>query len=157
MPEREPRPIPFESVQDRDEIARIRIDPLGAQKVSKTKRGTLTYIGDSIWYKEGVVLLENFIAGETMRWTFWFDEVHYILAGKAEVSYLLPASRFSVQKHMKVQAGDAYLIPTGADMTWKVDPSGPLTKLCVIMPGFKPYDPRHMAPEARGGVFHLEA
>jgi ethanolamine utilization protein EutQ (cupin superfamily) len=154
MSEPEARPIPFRSIQDQDEIPKVRINPQGEQRVSKTKRGTLVYLGDAIWYKEGVVLLENFVAGETMKWTFWFDEVQYILAGKAEMHYLLPASRFSVEKHMTVEAGDALLIPKGADVTWKIDPSGPLTKFCVIMPGFKPYDPRHMAPEARGGVFH---
>ena len=149
----EVKPIAFESVQGLDEIVKIKVDPNGEQRISKTKRGTLIYIGEAIWKEEAVVLLEKFPAGETMRWAFWFDEVHYILAGKAEMTYLLPSSRFSVEKKMTVQAGDTYLIPKGADITWKVDPSEPFFHYCVIMTGFKPYDPRHMSSEARGGVY----
>lgn len=135
-----------------DTIPKVRIDPNGRQIEATCLRGRWSHYPDMIRKPEGMVVLENFPAGETARWTFWYDEVHYILDGEAELTYLLPATRFSVAKKMKVEKGDAYLIPKGAECTWQVAPGGPLKHFCVIMPGPEPYRPELMPPEARGSI-----
>ena len=92
--------------------------------------------------------MENFPAGKTSHWVFWYDEIHYIQEGKAEMTYTLAQTRHTVAKTVTVQKGDCYIIPAGADITWKVDPSGPLKKFCVVMPAPYRYLPGSMiAPD----------
>lgn len=122
-----------------DVIPKIRIDLNGKQVETTCLRGTWSHYPDMIWKPEAWVCLEDFPAGQTVRWAFWFDEVHYIFEGKAELTYLLPATRFSIEKKMIVEKGDAYVIPKGSECIWKVDPSGPLKHLCVLMPAPEPY------------------
>ncbi len=135
-----------------DTIPKIKVDLDSPQKEATCLRGTWSHHPDMIWKPEAWVVLENFPAGQTVRWVYWYDEIHYILEGKAELYYQLPATRFSVEKKMIVEKGDAYLIPKGAEFVFKVDPSGPLKHFCVIMPGPEPYKTRLISGEA-GGAF----
>ena len=64
--------------------------------------------------------------------------------GRAEMTYLMPATRFSEETTVVVEKGDCYIIPAGAEIYWKVDPAGPLRRLNVIMPGPTPYEPELM-------------
>ena len=117
-----------------DTIPKIHVDADDEQVTLKSLRGTWSVHHDLIFKKEGFVGLENFPAGSTVRYIFWTDEVQYFVEGKAELTYSMPRTRFSVEKKMSVQKGDAILIPCGADITYKIDPSGPLSKFFVIMP-----------------------
>lgn len=121
-----------------DTIPKVKLDPQAPQKEVWCLRGVWSH-GDGVFTREAVAALENFPAGKTTHWVFWVDEVQYILEGKAEVTYTLAATRFTVEKKMTVEKGDVYVIPKGTDIYWKVDPSGPLVKLCVIMPGSERY------------------
>ena len=115
------------------EIPKRKIDSEATPKyIIETAYGNC-YIGVGVPSPDAVVGIEDFGAGETMRWRFWHPEVHYILKGKAEVSYTLPAWHDEV-KTMTVEAGDCYVIPKGAELQWKVSSEGPLRKFCVVMP-----------------------
>ena len=88
-------------------------------------------------YANGAAVMEDFGAGETIFWAFPLDnEVHIILKGKAEVTYSLEGTNHTEEKKMIVEEGDIYLIPRGARMTWRIDPNGPLRKLCIVMPAW---------------------
>lgn len=104
----------------------------------KTVGGNLYTYGPetNMRYANATVSMEDFGPGETFFWAFPLDnEVHIILKGKADVTYSLEGTNHTEEKKMTIQEGDAYIIPRGARMTWKVDPGGPLVKLCITIPG----------------------
>jgi mannose-6-phosphate isomerase-like protein (cupin superfamily) len=121
------------------EIEKIRIDVDAPQtRRVRTLRGNLYPVGRALVTPHGSGAVEDFGAGETATWQFWHAEAHYILAGAADVKYSLPPW-FDEAKTMRVEAGDFYIIPPGADMTWTVTSAGPLRKLCVILPNERLY------------------
>lgn len=132
-----------------DTIPKIHVDVNDSQVTLKSLRGTWSVHPDLIFKKEAFVGLENFPAGATIRYIFWTDEVQYYVEGKAELTYSMPRTRYSIEKKMTVQKGDAILIPCGADITFKIDPSGPLSKFCVIMPAPPTTVKESMPPDAR--------
>ena len=132
-----------------DVLPKVHLDVNDPQIETTTLRGTWSVNPDLIWKPEALVALESFPAGKTSKYTFWHNEMQFIVAGKAELTYSLPITRFSVEKTMKVEKGDAYVIPCGAEVKFKVDPSGPLQRLCVAMPGPPRYRTDLMPSEAR--------
>ncbi len=116
------------------EIAKVHIDrDAPATRRIVTLRGNLYPIGKPLVTPHGTGAVEDFGAGETVRWQFWHAEAHYILDGTAAVRYSLPPW-FDEEQQMTVETGDLYIIPPGADVTWTVTSSAPLRKLCVILP-----------------------
>jgi mannose-6-phosphate isomerase-like protein (cupin superfamily) len=99
----------------------------------ETTRGNIYAVGRVIDTPYGTAALEDFGPGETVRWAFWHAEFHYIVSGSAEVSYSLAPWHDKVQ-YMSVNPGAYYLIPPGAELTFRVAAGEPLRKLCVIMP-----------------------
>jgi len=87
---------------------------------------------------EGIIDVEYFGAGETFRCPFFHAEAHYVLGGKAEITYTLPVLH-NEKKKMIAEAGDAYLIPCGAHVEWKVISDEPYRHLCVMMPAQEAY------------------
>lgn len=96
-----------------DTIPKVHFDVNAKQVEMKSLRGVWSVYPEMINKPEGLVALENFPAGATIRYIYWYNEVHYILSGKAELTYLMPRTRFSIEKKMTVEAGDAYLMPCG--------------------------------------------
>jgi mannose-6-phosphate isomerase-like protein (cupin superfamily) len=123
-----------------DTMPMAKLDPDAPQTEVTCLRGTWSH-GDAAAAREGMAALENFPAGKTTHWIFWYDEVHYILDGKATMRYTLPGNRFTEEKEVVVEKGHVYIIPRGADIYWDVDPSGPLKKFCVVMPAPERYMP----------------
>lgn len=125
------------------EIVKVRIDPnCNVDRMMIIPEGNLSgtagkayWGGPAIRTPEGSVSREDFAPGSTLRWSFPFSEVHYIFSGKAEITYRLPPL-YLEEKTMTAEAGDAYVIPKGTLMEFKVVSSGPYKKMCVIMPGF---------------------
>ena len=65
-------------------------------------------------------------------------EFNYVLKGKAEFIYSLPPW-YQEEKTMTVEEGDAFLLPNGTDITFKVAPGAPFRRLCVSMPAQMSY------------------
>jgi hypothetical protein len=57
--------------------------------------------------------VEDFRPGDEVEWSFYHDEVQYILKGKAEISYSLPPMHRRWYK-TSAEEGCIYLIPRGA-------------------------------------------
>ena len=81
---------------------------------------------------EAQVGVEDFLPGEEMHWAFFYNEVHLILEGKAEVTYTLPANPNKVFKAV-VEKGDTCLIVCGTRATWKVISKETFRHYFVIM------------------------
>lgn len=134
---------------DYDEIVKVKVDPdADITIVVHTERGDLEYppFDSLISHPEGDMVIEDFPAGRTTRWCFWHAEFQYILKGTAEMTYTLLPYHDEV-KTMIAGPGDAYLVPKGADITWKVLPGDGFRKLCVTMPADPAYrlkGPRRM-------------
>ena len=132
-----------------DTLPKIHVDVNDKQIEVTSLRGTWSVHPDLLWKPEALCHLQSFHAGKTTRYIFWHTEVQFVVEGKAQLSYSLPITRFSVEKTMTVEKWDAYVIPCGADIKFEVDPSGPLYTFCVAMPGPPRYRSDLMAPEAR--------
>ncbi|MFC2032468.1 hypothetical protein ACFLUS_03780 [Chloroflexota bacterium] len=104
-------------------------------KVETVSGNFYPYLQPAIRTANGSIGFEDFGAGETITWMFPYDEFHWIAKGKAEMTYSLAGTSHTESKTVIVQEGDIYLLPLGSRVTWKVDPSGPLVKICVVMPG----------------------
>ena len=119
------------------EIPRMRIDP---DQEPNLMFETLTgkYYASSknfIRSANGRMGIEDFEAGATLTWMFPHDEFHWILKGKAEMTYSLAGTSHTEQETVTIQEGDIFLIPLGARVTWKIDPSSRLRRVAVVMPG----------------------
>ena len=86
----------------------------------------------------GHITMEDFAPGTTISWNFWHEEVHYIVKGKAEMTFSEPPLH-QKQQTITTQAGDIYLIRRGEYVTWKIESGEPYRHLCIIMPA--PYNP----------------
>ncbi|MFC2031935.1 cupin domain-containing protein [Chloroflexota bacterium] len=126
-----------------DEIPIAKMDLDAPQTEVTCLRGTWSH-GPVVIREEALAALENFPAGKTSHWVFSYNEIHYILEGKAEMTYTLAQTRHTKAKTVTIQKGDCYIIPVGADITWEVDPSGPLKKFCAVMPAPASYLPGSM-------------
>ena len=80
--------------------------------------------------------MEQFGAGNTMTWMYYFDEWHWILKGEAEVVYSLSSTSHTVKKTLHVGPGDFFITPRGSIVDFKVPASGPLRRFCGMMPGY---------------------
>ena len=115
-------------------IMKIDINAEPDMKV-KSKNGNIyNFAKQTMACAEGVALLEDFGAGETMTWFFPEPELMYVLKGKAEMTYSVAATSHAETKTVNIEAGDCYIIPSGGHVTWKVAPGSPLRRLCVVMP-----------------------
>jgi mannose-6-phosphate isomerase-like protein (cupin superfamily) len=66
-------------------------------------------------------------------WPFWFDEFHYVIKGKAEITFTSPPFHEKEEK-IVLEAGDAYYTPIGTIATWKILSAEPFLHLNVVMP-----------------------
>ena len=81
----------------------------------------------------GHITMEDFRPGVTFSWYFWHEEVHYIVKGKAEMTFSEPPLHKN-KTTAAIEAGDIYLIRRGEYVTWKIEAKEPLRHLCIVMP-----------------------
>jgi len=120
------------------EIPKAHYDPKEKPDVkSTTLTGSFSHFSKTrITTLNGECSVTEFSPGEPWSWVFQCDELHYILQGRAEMTYSLGGTFHTERKTMKIEEGDIYIIPLGARIEWKIDPKdGPLRALNVIMPG----------------------
>jgi mannose-6-phosphate isomerase-like protein (cupin superfamily) len=117
-----------------NEISFGRVEPDAQPRaVVDTLRGNLYMVGRPVVASSGSITVEDFGAGEQVRWAFWHAEVHYILSGDAQVTYTMPPWH-DTELEASIGQGSFYVIPPGAELTFHVAADAPLRKLCVIMP-----------------------
>jgi hypothetical protein len=129
-----PRPLIAPAIPDPRLIQKtnIRLDARPNRKLKMLGGNAFLYPG-TLFCQSSFGAMEHFAPGETVTWSFMGDEWHYILKGEAEVTYSLGATMHTEERKMTVKAGDLYLIPAGARLTWKVAPGEPLLHLCVVI------------------------
>ena len=123
------------------EILKVHVDPdVKPANLIETPHGSFAEFPPevNIIHPEGTMVLEDSYPSKDKRWSFFHAEFHYILKGEAEITYTLPPWH-DEEKTITVKAGDAYLIPKGADFKWNIYPGEPLRKMCVTMPAEPSY------------------
>ena len=80
--------------------------------------------------------IEDFLPGETIHWSFYHNEVQYILQGEAEITYTLVPNHDKVNT-IRIGKGQTCLILNGTRATFKVLSKEPFTHLFVIMPRYE--------------------
>lgn len=112
----------------------FKVDPGKMQPTHIATRGAtfdIAVFNDEPGATTGV---EDFRSGDEVEWSFYHDEVQYILKGKAEITYSLPPLH---RRWYQTEAseGCVYLIPRGARVKFKVIGDEPYRHLFVVMPG----------------------
>ena len=106
------------------------------QKRMEFKQGNLVNFADIALNELGCIAgFEEFRPDipQKKSWTFWHDEFHYVIKGKAEITYTSPPLHDKEEKVI-VEAGDAYFTPIGTCATWKLIGSEEFLHLNVVMP-----------------------
>ncbi|MEW6142350.1 MAG: hypothetical protein AB1597_04235 [Chloroflexota bacterium] len=104
---------------------------------TKTTAGTYYMFGKEaiLWSANAFAMMEMFGKGTSLTWMYPFDEFHYIIQGRARVTYTLAGTGHTQKKVLDVEVGDLIVTPVGSIVEFKVDPSGPLRRVCGVMPG----------------------
>lgn len=79
--------------------------------------------------------VEDIPAGTELFWFMAKDEIHHVLKGEADLVYSLAGTSHTEKKTAHLSAGDWYIAPNGARITWKVTSSTPMRILWITMPG----------------------
>ena len=121
------------------EIPILKIDPdEGPDQIMNTVDGRIfVNTKQTMNWQEAHIQTEEIAAGETYYWAFSESEVQLILRGKAKMTYSLGSTSHTDQQTIKIEQGDAFIIPRGARVSITADKSGPLRRFCVIMPFFQ--------------------
>jgi hypothetical protein len=118
------------------EICKVRVDPdADPTYMIKFIRGRVAEHPEEtcINHPEGLMAIEDFLAGDTLFWTFYHPEFHLVLKGTCEITYCL-APWYDEEHTITVGPGDAYILPNGANVTFEVSPDGPMRHMCIVMP-----------------------
>jgi quercetin dioxygenase-like cupin family protein len=102
------------------------------------------------------MVIEDFEAGQEITWWYWHDEVHYVIQGKAEVTYSLPGLHQKEEK-ATIEEGDAYLLYRGERVTFRVTSETPYRHFCVVMPAIPLPSGDHLIQEHYEKHVPLEA
>lgn len=76
---------------------------------------------------------EDFLPGPDIIWSMFHDEVQYVTAGHAQITFHLPPL-MQVSGTVIAGPGAIYLLPRGARITWRVLNNQPFRHLCVCVP-----------------------
>ena len=106
-------------------------------RMVETPDGRYYWGGKPIRVPDGSFSREDYPAGSTRTWVYFHAEAHYVLQGKAELTYW-QGPLFTDEGKMTAETYDLYLIPGGTRVQYKVDPSGPYKHMCIVMPMFRP-------------------
>jgi mannose-6-phosphate isomerase-like protein (cupin superfamily) len=117
-----------------DEAALLSSEPkgFGGSRVGEEETFQVEFLVND---PRGTIAFEAFPARSTVNWAFWHDEVHVVTRGRASVTYTLaPNHRKQVERTF--EAGDTYLIPSGARVRFEIGEE-PYVHVCVIMPRYE--------------------
>jgi mannose-6-phosphate isomerase-like protein (cupin superfamily) len=117
-----------------DEAALLASEPkvFGGSRVGEEETFQVEFLVND---PRGTIAFEAFPARSNINWAFWHDEVHVVTRGRAKVTYTLaPNHRKRVERSF--QAGDTYLIPSGARVRFEIGEE-PYLHVCVIMPRYE--------------------
>ena len=79
--------------------------------------------------------VQEYPAAETKFRFFAQDEMHYVVAGEANLRYSLAGTSHTEVKEATVRPGDFFIIPIGARVTWTTGAGAPFRFLWLTLPG----------------------
>lgn len=79
------------------------------------------------------IIVEDFMPGQTLEWTFIHDEMQYFLSGEMDLTVWLPPL-YAERIDTKITAGDICNFPLGTRMRLSVTSAEPLRHICFCPP-----------------------
>jgi hypothetical protein len=76
---------------------------------------------------------EDFMPGPDIIWSMFYDEVHYVVSGRAHITYHLPPLMQETGTAI-AEPGSIYLLPRGSRILWRVLGDAPFRHLCICVP-----------------------
>jgi ethanolamine utilization protein EutQ (cupin superfamily) len=111
-----------------------KVDPSTMQPVHFPTKN-LTMLLDTLIDEAGATAgVEAFTPEDGCEWSYFFDEVQYVLSGSADIEYAL-APLYDKWQKTHASAGSMYLIPKGSHVKFKVLGDEPFVHTWVVMPG----------------------
>ncbi|HEY2597520.1 MAG TPA: hypothetical protein VGJ79_03475 [Candidatus Dormibacteraeota bacterium] len=84
----------------------------------------------------GVICFEAFEAGRATEWSFWHDEFHVCLSGRASIEYTLAPNHRQVL-HTEIGPNDALLILAGTRARFHVPKDAPYVHVSLFQPRYE--------------------
>ncbi|MCR8550529.1 cupin domain-containing protein [Salipiger sp. P9] len=125
MSETNPGPVAVHRF-DADRLKRIHVRP-GPNEI-------VTWNDIAIAQKECYAGFQEVRKGDPVgSWTMWFDEVQYVLGGKATMVYRMPPL-YAEEYRRELGEGDLFMLPLGCEFRWEVTEETPFRTIILALP-----------------------
>ena len=122
-------------------IKKIRYEKDRLKRIELKKENIVSFLDIGINETGCIAVFEEFRSDVPWKksFTLWADEFHYVIEGKAEITYTSPPLHEKEEKII-VEAGDAYFTPIGICEKYRIIGSETFLHLNVVMPRPKSSD-----------------
>jgi len=79
------------------------------------------------------VVYEDWFKDNDVEWTYWLDTVHFVVSGRAEITYWDPPN-WEEEKTVIAEPGSLYLAPRGCRAKWRVLSDEPFRRVVLDIP-----------------------
>lgn len=76
---------------------------------------------------------EDWFKDNDVEWTYWLDTVHFVISGRAEITYWDPPN-WEEEKTVIADPGSFYLAPRGCRAKWRVLSDDPFRRVVLDIP-----------------------
>ena len=76
---------------------------------------------------------EDWFKDNDVEWTYWLDTVHFVVSGRAEITYWNPPN-WEEANTVVAEPGSFYLAPRGARVKWKILSDEPFRRVVLDIP-----------------------
>jgi hypothetical protein len=78
-------------------------------------------------------VFEDWFKDNDVEWTYWVDTVHFVISGRAEITYWNPPN-WEQEQTVVADAGSFYLAPRGCRCKWRVLSDEPFRRVVLDIP-----------------------
>jgi hypothetical protein len=76
---------------------------------------------------------EDWFKGNDIEWTYWVDAVHFVVSGRAEITYWDPPN-WEQENHVVAGPGSFFLTPRGCRARWHIVSDEPFRRVVLDIP-----------------------
>jgi ethanolamine utilization protein EutQ (cupin superfamily) len=76
---------------------------------------------------------EDWFKDNDVEWTYWLDALHYVVSGRAEITYWNPPN-WEQEQTVIAEPGSFYLTPRGARVKWRILSDEPFRHVVFDIP-----------------------
>jgi ethanolamine utilization protein EutQ (cupin superfamily) len=76
---------------------------------------------------------EDWFKGNDVEWTYWLDALHFVISGRAEITYWDPPN-WTQENTVIAEPGSFYLTPRGSRVKWRILSDEPFRHVVFDIP-----------------------